>query len=102
MTLRTKRRGQAAFVCLLLVTTATAAQAQQPPIPGLAADGSLTADGTTFSAEDLEAMVQVFLINPAGLPADLPGTVRSAVYRLSAGRQPQQPLPVPAPAGGAP
>ena len=73
--------------------------AQSPPPAGLAADGSLTVDGVTYSAEELAAMVEVYRIDPAALQADLPGEVRAAVYSLSAAT----PLPVPTPApGGAP
>lgn len=79
---------------LLLAATA---QAQPPAVPGLAPDGSITADGVTYTAEDLADLVTAFRTSPSLVPADLPGAVRAAVYQLAAGRRP---LPPPPPSAG--
>jgi hypothetical protein len=90
-----KLNGAILTASLLLAATA---QAQPPAVPGLAADGSITADGVTYTAEDLADLVTAYRISPSMVPADLPGAVRAAVYQLAAG---QRPLPPPPPAGGA-
>lgn len=45
--------------------------------------GSITADGVTYSAEDLASMARAYQMNPAGLPA-LPSAVYDAVITLAA------------------
>jgi len=93
-----KLNGAILTVGLLLAATA---EAQPPAVPGLAPDGSITADGVTYTAEDLADLVTAFRTSPSLVPADLPGAVRAAVYQLAAGQRALPPPPPPG-AGGEP
>ena len=92
---RSGRMRSAMAVVVALALSTTLATAQQPPLPGLAADGSITADGVTFSADDLQAIVDAYSVDRLSLPADLPMPVRMAVYQLAS----RSPVPTPGSAG---
>ena len=88
----------------LLCLGATGAQAQGPvprpvpaPVPNVAPDGSVTADGVTYSAEDIADLVAAYLGDKLSLPDNLPMPVRMEVYKRASA---PSPLPPPVEGGG--
>ena len=89
------------LTAVVVAFAALGASAQEAPRMvngpnGQHVEGSLTADGVTFSAEDLQSLVEAYRADPTSLPADLPATVRSTIYTLASVK------PIPLPASAAP
>lgn len=89
-----KRRGPA-LLALALLLSAAPANAQEPAFhfdvtaDGIAVSGSITVDGQTWSAEDIQALATSFLGDSSTVLLNLPPAVSEAVVQLGSAMRSQ-------------